>query len=84
MRTVRNNYIDRPIGEFSAKLQDDDIAEEVGSPKIVNVLLIGALSSLIDFDISIWTKAIDKFAPPKFRDLNMKAFQKGRSLMEEL
>lgn len=59
------------------------IAEEVGSTKIVNVLLIGALSSLIDIDISIWEKAIRKFAPPKFQDLNISAFQKGRSLMED-
>ncbi len=54
------------------------LAERAGSPKAVNVVLIGALSRRMDIPEAAWLKAIDETVPPKFRDMNRRAFALGR------
>ncbi|MBA7603385.1 hypothetical protein ES703_10493 [subsurface metagenome] len=56
-------------------------AQELGNFKVVNVLLLGALSSLFDVSPSIWEEVIRKYAPDRFRELNLRAFQAGRGLI---
>lgn len=55
------------------------LAEEAGSPKASNVALMGALSNKLDFPVELWEKAIEECVPPKFLELNKKAFQLGRN-----
>ena len=55
------------------------LATEAGSPKAVNVVLIGVLSRLMDIPEDAWLKAIDETVPPKFLELNRKAFELGRN-----
>lgn len=59
-------------------------AVEIGSVKTVNVMLIGALSSVLDVEVEVWKKAVEKFVPGKFLEVNMKAFSTGRELMSSL
>lgn len=59
-------------------------ALEIGAVKTVNVILIGALSSLLDVETPVWEEAIKKFVPDKFLELNLKAFHTGRDLMNEM
>lgn len=59
-------------------------AVEVGSVKTVNVMLIGALSSVLDVEVKVWKKAVEKFVPGKFLEANMRAFSTGRELMSSL
>ena len=54
------------------------LAEEAGSAKAVNVVLIGVLSRRMDIPESAWLEAIDAVVPEKFRELNKKAFALGR------
>ena len=55
------------------------IAMEAGSPRTVNVALIGCLStSFAEIPEADWLAAIDRIVPEKFRDLNKKAFALGR------
>ena len=54
------------------------LAEQAGSPKAVNVVLIGVLSKLMDIPEAAWQKAIDETVPAKFLELNKKAFALGR------
>ena len=54
------------------------LAEQAGSPKAVNVVLIGVLSKLMDIPEAAWQKAIDETVPAKFLELNRKAFALGR------
>ncbi len=55
------------------------IAMEAGSPRTVNVALIGCLStSFAEIPEEDWLAAIDRIVPEKFRDLNKKAFALGR------
>ena len=55
------------------------LATEAGSPKAVNVVLIGVLSGLMDIPEATWLQAIEETVPPKFLELNKKAFARGRN-----
>jgi len=56
-------------------------AEELGNVKVVNILLLGALSFLFEVSPTIWEDVIAKYVPEKFKDLNLRAFQAGRELI---
>ncbi|MFC2165729.1 indolepyruvate oxidoreductase subunit beta [Acidobacteriota bacterium] len=55
-------------------------AMEIGNVKAVNILLLGALSSLLEVSQSIWEDVITKYVPDKYRELNLRAFHEGRVL----
>lgn len=55
------------------------VAEECGSLKAVNVVLLGAASNDLPFDEAAWIKVIEENVKPKFVDLNKKAFELGRN-----
>lgn len=55
-----------------------EIAEELGNAKAANVVLLGALSKILEMDAEPWLKVIEARVPPKFLDLNRQAFQVGR------
>ena len=55
------------------------IAEECGSVKAVNVVLLGAASKDLPFDEDAWIKVIEENVKPKFVELNKKAFEMGRN-----
>ena len=55
------------------------LAEQAGSPKAVNVVLIGVLSRrMADIPEEAWLRAIHQTVPPKFLEMNLKAFRLGR------
>lgn len=54
------------------------IAEECGSVKAVNVVLLGAASKDLPFDEESWIRVIEENVKTKFIDLNKKAFEMGR------
>jgi len=53
------------------------LAEEAGSSKAVNLVLMGRLSNYFDFTPEEWDKAIEQSVPPKFLEMNRKAFALG-------
>lgn len=56
------------------------IAQEAGSAKAVNIALMGRLSTYFsEISDEQWQDAIEKIVPPKFLDLNRKAFEVGRN-----
>jgi len=55
------------------------LAEEAGSAKAVNIVLLGQLSRHFDFTEEEWMTAIEQSVPPKFLELNKKAFALGRN-----
>ncbi|MBO5433443.1 MAG: indolepyruvate oxidoreductase subunit beta [Clostridia bacterium] len=55
------------------------LAVEAGSPKAVNVVLIGAMAKNTDIDKEIWLDAVKACVPEKFLELNLKAFELGYS-----
>lgn len=53
------------------------LAEEAGSSKAVNIVLMGKLSKYFDFTPEEWQEAIENSVPEKFLELNKKAFELG-------
>jgi len=56
------------------------IATETGNPRVANTVLLGAVSKHLQLDNSIWQKALQKMVPVKALDVNLRAFEAGRSL----
>ena len=54
------------------------LAGEAGSSKAVNIVLMGRLSRWFDFTEEEWLAAIQQSVPPKFLEMNQKAFRLGR------
>lgn len=55
------------------------LAEEAGSAKAVNIVLLGRLSKSFDFSQAEWEQAIRESVPSKFLELNLRAFALGAS-----
>ena len=55
------------------------LAEQAGSSKAVNIVLMGHLSRYFDFTEEEWLAAIEKSVPAKFLELNKTAFNLGRN-----
>ncbi len=53
------------------------IAEEAGSVKATNIVMIGALCKLLRFDRAVMEQAVAACVPAKFAELNLKAFTLG-------
>lgn len=55
------------------------LAEEAGSSKAVNIVLMGRLSNYFDASEEEWMRAIEESVPEKFLEMNKKAFNLGRN-----
>ena len=56
------------------------LAEEAGSSKAVNLVLLGRLSRYFsDIQEDAWIEAVNSCVPPKFLELNKKAFELGKN-----
>ncbi len=58
------------------------LAEELGNAKAANTLLLGMLSTALDFPENTWREVIAQFVPSKTVDINMEAFTQGRDWVE--
>ncbi|HZK38599.1 MAG TPA: indolepyruvate oxidoreductase subunit beta [Clostridia bacterium] len=67
----------RAAGADVTEIDALPLAEQAGSTKAVNVVLIGAMASRMDFPIEVWHTAIKETVPPKFVEMNLKAFALG-------
>ncbi|MBD3180082.1 MAG: indolepyruvate oxidoreductase subunit beta [Candidatus Latescibacteria bacterium] len=56
-----------------------DIASELGNVRLVNTIMLGALSQSLDIDEKVWLDVIERMAPKGTGELNKKAFGRGRS-----
>lgn len=60
-----------------------EIATAAGSSKSVNVVLLGALATRLDFPEKAWEDVITRRVPPKTIDANIAAFRAGLSFARE-
>lgn len=56
------------------------LAEQAGNFKAVNVVLIGVMAKSTDIPYEKWIETINTTVPPKFLDVNLKAFELGYNL----
>lgn len=59
------------------KLDALSLAEQAGSAKAVNIVLMGRLAKYLDIAREKWEEAVAQTVPEKFRELNLKAFGLG-------
>jgi indolepyruvate ferredoxin oxidoreductase beta subunit len=55
------------------------LAEEAGSARSANVVLLGALSTLLPIEEGVWDTVLHRELPAKILDLNLRAFAVGRA-----
>ncbi|MBC8258119.1 MAG: 2-oxoacid:acceptor oxidoreductase family protein [SAR324 cluster bacterium] len=58
------------------------MAQELGNERTSNTILLGILSTTLDFEIKDWEETLDLFVPPKTVELNRQAFHIGRQWIE--
>jgi indolepyruvate ferredoxin oxidoreductase beta subunit len=54
------------------------IAESLGNVRTANVVILGALSALLEMESVLWLKVIEVRVPSKYIELNHLAFEAGR------
>ena len=57
------------------------LANRIGNPLVISTILLGMMSSFLEFSDKAWEAAIGKLVPEKHKDLNLKAFQEGKRLV---
>lgn len=60
-----------------------DIAQELGEARVLNVVLLGALSEMLTVKPEIWERVLRERVPPRYRELNIEAFRKGREWLQD-
>lgn len=79
------SYPDDIIGKLKTQGVDvraadaASLAQHAGNIKAANVVLIGMLSKLFDFDRKIWIDALKSNVPEKLLDVNLAAFKLGEA-----
>ena len=71
----------RKMRDAGAKVDAMDcvaLAQEAGTVKAVNLVLLGRLSHYFDFPDEVWQKAIEACVPQKFLEINRRAFELGK------
>ncbi len=75
-------YPENILEKLSAKVNTTTVdalalATEAGSIKAVNVVLIGVMAKNTNIPYEVWIDTIRTTVPPKFLDINLKAFELG-------
>ena len=75
-------YPENILDKLSAKVNTTVVdalalATEAGSIKAVNVVLIGVMAKNTNIPYEVWIETICTTVPPKFLDVNLKAFELG-------
>ena len=55
------------------------MAIELGNERVANTILLGILSTVMDFPVESWLEVLPEFVPPKTIETNLKAFEVGRA-----
>ncbi len=76
------SYPDDIAGKLSSSVNTTvldalSLATEAGNTKAVNVVLIGVMAKNTDIPYDQWVDTIRTTVPPKFLDINLKAFDLG-------
>ncbi|HSW64845.1 MAG TPA: indolepyruvate oxidoreductase subunit beta [Dissulfurispiraceae bacterium] len=58
-------------------------AKALGDARMVNMILVGALSELLPFGGELWREVLERRLPAKILPANMKAFDVGRAFVKK-
>ena len=85
---ARSGYAKESVADISELISNcfaadaGKMAAELGNAKAANTLLLGMLSTALDFPVEDWREVIARFVPPRTVDTNMEAFSRGRDWVE--
>lgn len=82
-------YPDKETAERSLEAAADHVyrvpalqmAQELDNARVLNVVLLGALSALLPVEPQVWQKVLKERVPSRYMDLNLQAFSRGREWM---
>lgn len=60
-----------------------EMAQQLGNPRVLNVILLGVLSASLSVAPRVWEDVLRDRLPSRVLDLNLKAFGRGRAWLEE-
>ncbi len=63
------------------EVEADKLAEEAGSKKAANIVLLGCLAGFLPIGKEVWHSYIERRVPPKTIEINKKAFDIGYGLL---
>lgn len=72
----------RDAGFRVIELDALSLAEEAGTVLAVNIVMCGAASHFLPIPEEVWRGAIERRVPPKFREVNLRAFELGRDAVK--
>ena len=80
-------YPQDTLGMLSSKvntlsLDAFSIAVELGNPKVMNIVLLGAVARKLGINDIDWNRIIEQNVKPKFIDINKEAFKRGYESMK--
>jgi indolepyruvate ferredoxin oxidoreductase beta subunit len=60
-----------------------EMARELGNARVLNVVLLGAISALLPVEPETWEGVLEERVPPRYKALNIQAFRNGREWIQE-
>jgi len=88
---VANGQIEYPVNALDSitaegievvRVDAFDMAKEAGEVKAANVVMVGAMSTFLPMDVSVYEGIINTRVPERFREVNLKAFAAGRKITD--
>jgi indolepyruvate ferredoxin oxidoreductase beta subunit len=82
---ARHGYAHHTVAEIVAQVPSayapdaTGMAIELGNERVANTILLGVLSTVMDFPVEAWREVLAEFVPPKTLDTNLDAFEAGRA-----
>lgn len=82
----KQDYPEGVLDQLKAKadtsvIKGAEIAEELGNPRVMNIVLFGALVKALNLPEIDWEKSMKDNIKEKFVDINLKAYKKGMELV---
>lgn len=75
----RDEIIAKLYGSRVKLVDSTKIAQEVGNARSANMVIAGALSKLMPFEIEVWHEAMRSRIKASLLDMNIRAFDAGRN-----
>jgi indolepyruvate ferredoxin oxidoreductase beta subunit len=67
------------LGARLITVSGERLATDAGNVKAANVVLLGAISTLLDIEEAVWWRCLAERVPQKFLEVNHAAFALGRA-----
>jgi indolepyruvate ferredoxin oxidoreductase, beta subunit len=78
--------IERKLSRHSEKivlLPALGMAKNLGNPRLIGTVILGAFAAFLDLSASIWEQALGEIVPPKTISLNLHAFEAGYEFVRD-